>query len=393
MPTPPVHHVAFDEFGQFVDRPGFDALLAEAADAPTDVFLLSHGWNNSSADASQLYAGLLGQMTTVADAVPDLRPPGYLPLAVGVIWPSKAWDEEADSNEGLNEAVYESLSPARASPAGFRHDVLRVAQLVTADRLAGRDLEEFRSLLRRHAEPPAEADDRGRFDPNASDEALEGLGSSARDVFRAFTYWQMKKRAGVVGAIGVRVAAVALQARFPNARLHLVGHSFGCKVMLAAVAGPGEPLPKPVQTLVLLQGAVSYEAMAETVSGTTSPGGYRDAVDVARVAGPIVASFSRLDKACGQAYPLASRVANQTGELEGLLDRFRALGAVGASGVRDDLDRGSPAMLDVGTAYGFTGTGVWSVDGGTGASAFITGHSVIQTPQVAWLIWSAVRRR
>ena len=387
MPTPSVQTVPFDEFGDFVDRPGFDAFLASVADAPTDVFLLSHGWNNSSTDATQLYAGLMGQLAAVADA------PDYRPLAVGVIWPSKAWDEEADSNEGLGEAVYESLSPSRASPAGFRHDVLRVGQLVTAAHLTAAERTEFNALLRRHAEPPTEADDKGNFDPNAPVEALEGIGSSAKDLFRAFSYWQMKKRAGVVGRTGVRATAAALQARFPLARLHLVGHSFGCKVMLAAVAGPGDPLPRPVQTLVLLQGAVSYEAMAEKVSGTTSPGGYHDAIEVSRVDGPIVASYSRLDTACGRLYPLASRIAGQVGELEGLLDRFRALGAVGASGVRDDLDHGPVLMNEVGTAYGFTGTGVWSVDGGTGGSAFITGHSVIQTPQVAWLIWSAVRRK
>jgi hypothetical protein len=163
--------------------------------------------------------------------------------------------------------------------------------------------------------------------------------------------------------------------------------------MLAAVAGPGQLLPRPVQTLVLLQGAVSYEAMAEKVSNTNSPGGYRDAVEVTRVDGPIVVTFSKLDTACGRLYPLASRIADQAGELEGLLDRFRALGAVGASGVRDDIDRGPTLMKEVGTAYGFTAQGVWSVDGGTGAAAFITGHSEIQTPQVVWLIWSAVRRR
>lgn len=195
MPTPTVHPVAFDEFGQFVDRPGFDAFVAEAADAPTDLFLLSHGWKNTFTDASQLYAGLMGQLTAIAAGLPDGVPSGYRQLALGVIWPSKAWDEEADTNEGLTEAIYESLSPARASPSGFRHDVLRMGQLVVAGHLAGRDRDEFYALLHRHAEPPAEADDRSRFDPDAPAEALEGLGGvgwSARDVFRAFTYWPTK---------------------------------------------------------------------------------------------------------------------------------------------------------------------------------------------------------
>src|SRR4051812_43208496 len=118
MAAPPVQTVPFDEFGDFVDRPGFDAFLAAIAEPPTEVYLLSHGWQNSFTDATQLYAGLMERLAAVADAA------DYRPLAVGVIWPSKAWDEESDSNEGLGEAVYESLSPSRASPAGFRHDVL-----------------------------------------------------------------------------------------------------------------------------------------------------------------------------------------------------------------------------------------------------------------------------
>jgi pimeloyl-ACP methyl ester carboxylesterase len=211
-------------------------------------------------------------------------------------------------------------------------------------------------------------------------------------VFRTFTYWQMKKRAGVVGQTGVRTVVAALQGRFPSARVHLIGHSFGCKVMLAAVAGPGTPPPRPVETIVLLQGAVSSEAMAAKVTGTDSQGGYRAAVDPARASGPIVATYSRLDQACGRAYPVGSRLAGQVGELEGLFDRFRSLGAVGASGVGRGLEH-RLTMKDVGTAYGFGPHGVWSVDGGTPPAAFITDHSAVRTPQVAWLIWSAMQRR
>jgi hypothetical protein len=401
-------YVAFDESGAFVDRAGFDAALASAAESPTDVFVFSHGWKNNFADASQTYSAVIAQMTGVADATPGLRPSPYRPLAIGVIWPSKAWDEAAESafesgasvaenpnTSSMAEAVYEALSPKRASPAGFRHDVLRMQQFLVKDHLHGTDLDEFRSLLRRHADRPMLPEDKSIFEADAPAGGLEGItsgGFSARDVFRTFTYWQMKKRAGVVGQVGVRAAVAAVQQRFPNTRVHLIGHSFGCKVVLAAVAGPGEPLERPVQTVVLLQGAVSFEALAEQVTGTDSPGGYHGALDATRVDGPIVATFSRLDKACGDAYPLASRVANQTGELEALFDRFRALGAVGAGGVTANLDH-HLAMLETGKTYAFSGRGVWSVDGGTSPAAFITGHSEIRSPQVAWLIWSAVRRR
>jgi hypothetical protein len=403
-------YVAFDENGTFVDRPSFDGALAAAAahESPTDVFVLSHGWNNNFADASQTYSAIIGQMTAVADSTPGLRPDPYRPLAFGVIWPSKAWDESAGAalesvgaaganphTSSMAESVYDALSPGRASPAGFRHDVLHMQQFLLKDRLNGVEREEFRALLRRHADLPTLPEDESIFEPESPANALEGVTAgdfSARDVFRTFTYWQMKKRAGLIGQTGVRAAVAAVQDRFPTTRVHLIGHSFGCKVVLAAVAGAGAPLDRPVQTIVLLQGAVSYEAMADRVSGTNAPGGYYSALDPDRVDGPIVATFSTLDKACREAYPLGSRLAGQVGELEGMLDRYRALGAVGARGVRGELDH-RLAMREMGGTYSFTGRGVWSVDGGTPPKAFITGHSEIRTPQVAWLIWSAVRRR
>jgi hypothetical protein len=68
--APNPSYVAFDEFGRFVDQPGLDALLASFTGdtAPTDVFVLAHGWNNNFADASQSYTAVLAQMSTVADA-------------------------------------------------------------------------------------------------------------------------------------------------------------------------------------------------------------------------------------------------------------------------------------------------------------------------------------
>jgi hypothetical protein len=391
--------VVFDEFGDFIDQPRLEAQLAANLPTTTDVFILSHGWKNSFEDATELYAALLGQLGAVAQTDPELPSADYQPSAFGAIWPAKGWGNEtvtpATTSVGLTETVYDTLSPAKTSPAGFRRDVLRLQQYLAQDRLDEASALEFRAILRRHADVPATADEQSLFDPSASEEGLEGItpsGFSARDVFEIFTYWQMKKRAGVVGSIGVRSLIGAVQERHPDARIHLIGHSFGCKVMLAAVAGPGAPLPRPVQTLALLQGAVSFEAMAERVRGTNSPGGYRAALEPARVDGPIVATFSRFDGACSQAYPLASRLAGQVGELEEMFDQYQALGAVGASGVGAGLGHSGP-MRDVGKAYGIGVRGVWSIDGGTEPGAFITNHSDVRTPQAAWLICCSIRRR
>src|SRR5262249_38611678 len=156
------------------------------------------------------------------EAIPGLHPSPYQPLAFGVIWPSKAWDESAEMSlervgmtvpdphaSSMVEAVYEALSPEKASAAGFRHDVLRMQQFLVKDRLEGNECNEFRTLLRCHADQPTLVEDQSIFEPEAPIEALEGITSgdfSARSIFRTFTYWQMKKRAGIVGGAGVRVA-------------------------------------------------------------------------------------------------------------------------------------------------------------------------------------------
>ncbi|MEO8372437.1 MAG: hypothetical protein ABI806_24840, partial [Candidatus Solibacter sp.] len=56
----------------------------------TDLFVISHGWNNNAEDARGLYRRLFQNFVAVA-APGDL--PGRSFGIVGVIWPSKAFDE------------------------------------------------------------------------------------------------------------------------------------------------------------------------------------------------------------------------------------------------------------------------------------------------------------
>ena len=72
------------------------------------------------------------------------------------------------------------------------------------------------------------------------------------------SFWKMKKRARSVGESGMHQFVAALQ-RTCNARIHLMGHSFGCIVMSSVLGGPGgtAKLPRPVHSVALVQGAVS----------------------------------------------------------------------------------------------------------------------------------------
>jgi hypothetical protein len=379
-----------DAAGTLINRQEWDDLLASVAtEAPTDVFLLAHGWNNNLTIAQASYLEMLGVMDAVArDRA--LRPAEYRPLVLGIIWPSRAWD--SSTNEAVPAAVvFENLSPER-SAGQYSRDALLMQHLLTRPTLSGPDLQGFLELLGRYSEPPRMPEEESAFDtPEGVMGGLEGAFSPG-DLFRAFTFWQMKKRAGVVGGNGGQLLLDQLQRACPAAtRFHLFGHSFGCKLWLSAVAGTAAPLPRPIQTLVLVQGAISHEAFADQVTGRAQPGGYRAALEPERVDGPIVATFSAADSPLNLVYPLGAGVAGQQGELEALrVSRFSALGAVGAFGVRGDRVH-QAGMVPEGTAYGF-GPGLWSVDGGTPPNNFITEHGEFQNRHVAWMLWSAIRR-
>ena len=78
---------------------------------------------------------------------------------------------------------------------------------------------------------------------------------------RQLSYWTMKKRARTIGEGGMHDFLKDLQnATAGNAaRIHLMGHSFGTIVVSGMVGGPDArgALPRPVDSLVLVQGAVS----------------------------------------------------------------------------------------------------------------------------------------
>ena len=93
--------------------------------------------------------------------------------------------------------------------------------------------------------------------------------------------WLMKRRAGQVGErLGREWLAPAFTVLGDRApRVHLIGHSFGAKLVTSAVLGGVRP-----DTLVLLQAAFSAFAFAEDVPGTKRPGFYRPVIAARMVA-------------------------------------------------------------------------------------------------------------
>ena len=70
----PHFDVEFTKDGDIFQQSQVDALLAGLGPV-TDLLILSHGWNNDKADASQLYEELLGNI----DKLLDLRSQASVP--------------------------------------------------------------------------------------------------------------------------------------------------------------------------------------------------------------------------------------------------------------------------------------------------------------------------
>ena len=219
-----------------------------------------------------------------------------------------------------------------------------------------------------------------------------------RNLVRALTVRQMKDRAGTVGTRGVGPLLRDVQAAAPTARVHVIGHSYGARVLLNAVARPqGAPLPRPVDSMLLLQPAVNHLCFAPSLPGDAgSAGGYRSALDQVRL--PILSTFSAHDFPLSKVFHLALCRAKDLGEI-GIAgageppSRFAALGGFGPRG--EVPWRRTPTLLPApGVAprpedFYDLGPGapqVWALDG----QGSISGHGDVTNATTAWALLNLV---
>ena len=121
----------------------------------------------------------------------------------------------------------------------------------------------------------------------------------------------MKARAGRPGTRGLNHVLRELRAVKPGLKIHLVGHSFGGRLVAAAADGPDDQPAVPVNSLSLLQAAFSHNGFAQKFD-KKNDGLYRRVVTAGKVTGPIIVTHTQNDRAVGLAYPIASRLAFQT---------------------------------------------------------------------------------
>lgn len=397
----------------------------------TDVFLISHGWKGDVPEAKDQYNRWIGAMGTCAADWERARRkrPGFHPLLIGLHWPSLPWgDEEFGGGEGSFAAPISGASPA-ASPTGDDFveryaarladtPAARVAlQTIFAAALADvappslppavRDAYE---ILDREAGMPSAGPagapdaDREPFDPErayqaAEDEMVSFGGFSLGGLLsplRQLSFWKMKDRARRFGESGGFQLLCDLQRAAPverGVRFHLMGHSFGCIVVSATVAGPGGcgQLVRPVHSVALIQGALSLWSYASEIPCAGGQPGYFHAIIAdRRVAGPIITSQSEYDTAVGRWYPLAAGAARQVSFAPGELPKYGALGSYGVRGTGPTV--ADLALRPADAAYGFEPGQVYNLESsaviceGGGASG---AHSDIAKPEVAHAVWEA----
>ena len=422
----PHWEIGFNEHGK-ADQGEVDALLAELPGKDlTDLFVFAHGWNNDRRQARRLYQlyfqqvpGLLGRGGGEAARVGTL----------GVVWPSKRWADEPEPTgdgagggaAGLGDAAAATAPPADDTALVedlkdvFKGDQQRQALDELARLLEERPedpaaLARFQTLMGELAgAPDAEAagedqgelalldDDPeevfGRFAdavPQTGEGGAAGIGDAfgrlwdgAKEALRQLTYFEMKKRAGVVGKQGLGPLLGRIHQADPELRIHLLGHSFGARLVSFALAGLPDGAGSPVKSLYLLQGAFSHFAFADALPMDRSRGGALKGM-AARVDGPLVASFTVHDLAVGKLYPLAALSSRD--DAAGLEDRLFRWGGIGHDGAQA-VDATVTTLGPVGTGYPFQKGRFVNLDG----NAIINrggppsgAHSDIFHPELVW---------
>lgn len=419
--------VTFDDKGRERgdDRDGHmseRAIEALRNEKPTDVFVFIHGWKGDIPAARKQYGAWMGAMLALADdgARAAQRRPGFKPLLVGLHWPSlpfgdESFDEPASftpgADDGIEQAIDRCAGQIADTPAA--RDALRTifaaAQEPFAPTTLPDDVIAAYEVLDRESGMGADGvagdpgADRERFDAQAAyadalDEAASFGGGGVRNVILSplvqLSFWKMKDRARSFGESGgfAFLSALMRASERRDVRVHLMGHSFGCIAASASVGGPaGARLPRPVHSMVLVQGALSlWSYCASIPHASGKPGYFRKLVSERAVAGPIVTTQSSRDTAVGSLYPAAAGVARQVAFVPGELPKYGGVGTFGLRG--EGLDIVDLTVQGKDAAYGFQPGRIYNIE----CSSVIRegsppsgAHSDIARPEVAHLVWAA----
>lgn len=422
------------------------AFLADvAARKPSDLFVISHGWNNDEVEADALYTNFFKAVDAAAPSVPVFKTSSSFALAI--IWPSKKFDETAFAAAvgpqpvagaaaaigpaPVDAAIEDQLQTLQAianNPASQQlldHAIAQIP-LLSVSQSAQDDF--VAALAAAFPQSPHEPDpglDGGlsmlnvtpghsvlaqlaanlRVGPAAAAgtgtggaAAIGGVGgaagfnplgaikNAALALANLTTYWTMKERAGTVGRTGVVQTVAKAMVAVPGVKVHLIGHSFGGRLVTSvANALPGGSPGHQAATMMLLQAAYSHYGMAQDYQPNTD-GIFRSVLTGKKVASEIQITHSVHDVAVGIAYPLASALAHQIGQAAWI----NPYGGMGADGARTTPEAFDDTLGAVGTPYAAVAGS--SIVRNLNGDAIITSHGDVTHPEIAYAALLAASR-
>ncbi len=423
----PYSTAEFDKSGKLLSQPTVPA-------GTTDLIVVSHGWNNDRTEAEALYTKLFGNFADVTAADPAIQQRKF--AIVGVIWPSKKFDQlmtQPAGNKAAGGAAGAGAVDKAASVAEMQAAINLVAPLFD-DAGDTERLDALRKLAPKLEDDPAAQAEfvetlRTLLDPDASQTGQQskddgsaiffrtsaeviferagatdatpaahgdtghaaGLGSffsgavnKVSNLLNLTTYFEMKQRAGNVGKIGLAPLLDKLANQV--VRIHLVGHSFGGRVVTAAAASSAN---QKLHSLSLLQAAFSHNGFSKSRKGF-----FRSVVTNKRIAGSILITHTKNDTAVGKAYPTASRISRDS--TSGFGDADDEFGGIGSNGAQQmdagEISTTAKELLATGQTYQLQPGKFHNLE----SSKFIIdpkggdAHGFVFVPQVAWAISRAV---
>ena len=378
-----------------------------------DVYMLSHGWNNGVDSARSLYQAMF---TLLAKMIPDKLSTS---IAVGIIWPSLLFPEDDPATAAAIPSTGQQLAAA-LSPAfpQQQQNVATLGQLLDAQPQDPNALTQFHILASGLViSPPLAPEDAGQQAsitgetaavfgqaaamskaPASSAQGIPDpfttLWNGAKEVLRSMSYYEMKNRAGVIGRGGLGPVIAQLSAATPGIRVHLMGHSFGARLVAYSLSGlpaSATSAASPVKTLMLIQGAFSHFAFANPIPDPMvfDTGALAALAD--RVDGPLLATFTAADRAVGWWYPAASMLAHQ--DCQSVDDLTYQWGGMGHDGYQQSPAGSTVTLAAQGTKYNFQKGTFYLLDSNAvicaDQSPVSGAHSDIRHAQVVWPIVDA----
>jgi hypothetical protein len=433
----PFFEIEFNkEAAQVKPQQAIDLKQAVTSQGVTDLIVLSHGWNNDMAEARGMYKNLLQHISTALASEP--RHVDHKFLALNVLWPSKKFADkdliaggaafitddperlrlveewkkmEPLLNEGGTQKAYKDILKDLSTSADKDRLLIHFTRLMKElspaqddpeNQLSiGLSMEQVKTLLEDghldYLEPEANqggaadlSDRQAESDTSAVNSignvdtggnagganSLSGILDGIRNLMNLTTYYKMKNRAGKVGKDGLHplLKEIKAAAGTVQIRIHLIGHSFGARLVTAALLG-NDDQSLHVQSLSLLQAAFSHYSFAKDYQ-PGADGAFRNILVNKLIKGGFLITHTRADKAVGIAYAIASRIAGQVANAIG--DKDSLYGGLGGNGAQKTPEKKELVLRNGLLHYGFKSDTLYNLL----ADGIITNHGDIEKPAV-----------